>query len=154
MAGGTFHDRIEELIESVGDGHLTGTVEVDQLYAAIQHESLSFKHPRGGRAKYLSGPLLENSYTYVQEWAQSLLTGKLKEAMIKSMEDLSKEVYDRAPREFNDLRLSAHPIVMDGDMKAYDRPPFRARLSDEELRAKGQLRSGRGRDTTNGDRNV
>ena len=33
-------------------------------YALIQHEDLSFNHPRGGQAKYLEQPLKENSTKY------------------------------------------------------------------------------------------
>lgn len=33
-------------------------------YALIQHEELSFNHPRGGQAKYLEQPLKENSARY------------------------------------------------------------------------------------------
>ena len=36
-------------------------------YALIQHEDLSFKHPRGGQAKYLEQPLRRNSGRYRQE---------------------------------------------------------------------------------------
>jgi hypothetical protein len=137
---GTFGARMDELAEMVGDGILRGQVEVDQVYARYQHERLDLRHPEGGRAKYLGGPLLENTYRYIQELADSLLTGQLRGQMVKTMEDLSQKVYDNAPREFNDLRASGHPTVVDDEYKIYDRMPFVHRLTEAELRAKGDLR--------------
>jgi len=34
------------------------------VYAIVQHESLHFKHPRGGKAKFLEDPYKENVETY------------------------------------------------------------------------------------------
>lgn len=138
---GTFHARIDELMALVGDGELVGEVYVDQIYAHYQHEGLTFKHPQGGRAKFLGGPLMENMYSYVQDWADGLLRGQIRARMIKSMEDLSQKVYDNAPVEFNDLRASGHPVVHDDYQTIYDRAPFVHRLTEQELKAKGHLRA-------------
>ena len=36
---------------------ITATVSFNTPYAAVQHEDTSFRHPRGGKAKYLEDPL-------------------------------------------------------------------------------------------------
>lgn len=36
---------------------ITATISFNTPYAAIQHEDTSFRHPRGGKAKYLEDPL-------------------------------------------------------------------------------------------------
>lgn len=146
-----FADRIRELEEIVGHGDLQGKVRVDQVYAAVQHEGywktgplagvVIRNHPRGGQAKYLQEPLFDQASEYMQRLAgRAFELGGLVSAMRENMEDLSGEVYDRAPREFDDLRDSAHPTVTDGDVLVYDRPPRRARLSDAALREKGRRR--------------
>lgn len=142
-----FADRIRELEEAVGDGDLQGKVNVDQVYAAVQHEGywktgplagvVIRNHPRGGGSKFLAEPLFENAADYMRRLAgRALEPAGLVSAMRENVEDLSGEVYDRAPREFDDLRDSGHPTVMDGDRLAYDRPPRRPRLSEGALREK------------------
>lgn len=138
---GTFGERITELIESVGEETLTGSVVVDQVYAQVQHERMDFKHPKGGQAKYLSGPLLEKHQKYIGDLADNVLHGSLVGAMTDAVEDLSQEVFDKAPRDFWDLRESAHPRVLNGDMPVYDRAPVVHRLSPGELKVKARLKS-------------
>lgn len=136
----SFSQRMDKLINETPT-KIKGRVHVNQVYAAIQHESLEFNHPRGGRAKYLGGPLIENHNKYYQDIADSLLAGKTTEAMIRNMEHLSTEgVYENAPIEFADLKASGHPSVEVNDDLVYDRPPMVHRLSEEELRAKSELR--------------
>jgi hypothetical protein len=138
----TFDQRMSDLAERVGDGALTGTVEVDQVYARYQHEGLDLKHPGGGRAKYLEQPLYDRHRDYLQRLADDVLgAGFLTDAMVDNMESLSLEVYDNAPWEFHDLRASGHPKVTSGGMVLYDRPPNVHRLTGPELRAKSHLRS-------------
>jgi hypothetical protein len=122
---GDFGARMDELIESVGDGELTASVVVDQVYAKYQHERMDLRHPQGGQAKYLS-----------------VLHGSLQNAMEFVAEDLAaKQVFDKAPREFQDLRQSGHPRVLNGEMIVYDRPPIVHRLTAEELKAKDKARA-------------
>jgi hypothetical protein len=136
-----FGARIDELIESVGEETLTGSVVVDQVYAKYQHERMDLKHPQGGQAKYLGGPVLSNAAKYVQKLADNVLHGSLENAMKDDMEDLAQEVFDKAPREFWDLRESAHPSVMNGEESTYDRPPTVPRLTEEQLKVKDKLRN-------------
>ena len=111
------------------------------MRSTYQHEGMDLVHPRGGRAKYLGGPLIENHVSYYQHLADSLLDGDLPKAMIRNMENLSTEgVYKNAPWEFADLKASGHPIVETDNQTIYDRPPMVHRLSDEELRMKDHLR--------------
>lgn len=110
-------------------------------YARYQHEGLDLKHPSGGEAKYLEGPLYQRHRDYLQRLADHTLTGDLTRAMVDNVEALSLQVYDLAPREFHDLRASGHPTVTDAGAVAYDRPPNVHRLTDVELRAKAELRA-------------
>lgn len=43
---------------------IIGTVSFNKPYALVQHEDLSFHHPRGGQAKYLEQPLNQNRDRY------------------------------------------------------------------------------------------
>lgn len=139
---GDFGARLDELIESVGDGELTGSVVVDQVYAKYQHERMDLKHPQGGQAKYLSAALLDKHRDYVQQLADNVLHGSLQQAMEVVVEDLAaKQVFDKAPREFQDLRQSGHPRVLNGDMIVYDRAPLVHRLTAQELKAKDKARA-------------
>ena len=42
-----------------------GTVGFTEPYALRQHESMGFKHPKGGEAKYLENPYKENKDKYI-----------------------------------------------------------------------------------------
>jgi hypothetical protein len=130
-----------ELSDDVGHGILRGAVEVDQVYARYQHEGLDLRHPEGGQAKYLEAPLYQHHGTYVQKLADHVLAGDLPDTMARVMEDLSLEVYDKAPLEFGDLKASGHPTVVDNGTMSYDRPPNIHRLTPEELRIKAELRA-------------
>lgn len=140
----TFAERIEELRTRVGsdEGHLEGSVSVNQVYAHYQHEHMEFHHPRGGMAKYLEIPLLENASRYVFEIARGWLDDGGREAMKRSMEDLAEDggVATHAPVEFDDLRRSGHPMVKVGERTIYDREPRQHRLTESELRIKARLR--------------
>jgi hypothetical protein len=139
---GTFGARMDELRARTRSdrGVMTGSVEVDQVYAHAQHEHLEYKHPRGGMARYLAAGLEARYREYLQAVADGVLDDGGRDGMRRSMESLSGEVYDRAPREFMDLRRSGHPQVRQGLDVLYDRPPMQHRLSDAELRAKSRLR--------------
>jgi hypothetical protein len=43
---------------------LDAEVRVNKVYAARQHEELDWKHPKGGRSKYLQAPLMANAARY------------------------------------------------------------------------------------------
>lgn len=45
---------------------LTVVVSANTVYAARQHEETTWKHPRGGKAKYLSDPLKANADRYAR----------------------------------------------------------------------------------------
>lgn len=141
MAGAdSFDARMAELGDRVGEGTVRGSVEVNQAYAQYQHEGLDLRHPRGGQAKYLEEPLYGNHRGYLQDIAHRVLRSGPVQAMADVMEDLSGQVFDHAPVEFMDLRMSGHPTVSRGGAVVYDRPPMQARLTDEQLRAKSRLR--------------
>lgn len=139
---GSFSEGIQHLIDQTPDRIKFG-VEVDQVYAHYQHEHPEFHHPDGGSAFYLRDPLLSKSRRYLEHVAQHCITAKglgLRQAMIDNAEDLSLEVYHRAPWEFGDLRASGHPWVEEDGTRVYDRAPLCKRLSAEELKVKSHLR--------------
>lgn len=139
---GTFTRGIDHLLADLAD-HTTGRVEVDQVYAHYQHEHPEFHHPDGGGAFYLRDPLLGKGRRYLEQIAHNAIGPHglgIRQAMIDAMEDLSLEVYMRAPWEFGDLRASGHPVVEEDGLPVYDRKPNCARLDPEELAIKSHLR--------------
>lgn len=140
MARGDFVRNIDALRRRIGGGHLTGKVEVDQVYAHYQHEHPEFRHPDGGKAFYLRDPLFANARGYMEKCAVHILNGSVNDAMIENMEDLSRAVYEQAPWEFGDLRASGHPTVTRDGATVYDRAPAVHRLSAAELKDKSHLR--------------
>lgn len=137
---GDFGERIQDLIDAVGDGEITASLVVDQRYAAVQHEDGTLNHPRGGQAHYLSEPLTQRHRRYYADIADAVLDGNLVQAMTDAAEDLSDAVEDLAPREFHDLRHSGHPTVTDDGQTVYDRPPKVPRLTEAQLREKARRR--------------
>jgi hypothetical protein len=147
----SFAQGTRELEEMIGRGDLVMKVELDQVYAASQHEGMWKSgplaghvikhHPRGGQSHFLSEPLFANAQEYMRLLAaQMLQQDGLIRAAREVVEGLSREVFDKAPREFEDLRNSAHPTVTDNGQLVYDRPPVRGRLSRSALKEKGRRR--------------
>ena len=138
-----FSDNIERLLADTPE-RVTGHVVVDQVYAHYQHEHPELHHPDGGGPFYLTEPLFLKADRYLAHIASKAVASHgvngIVEAMTENMEDLSKEVYDRAPWEFGDLRASGHPIVEKDGEVVYDRAPMVHRLSKEELAIKSHLR--------------
>lgn len=141
--GGSFFDGCDKVRELIGEGSLIGAVEVNQHYALEQHEHLGYEHPRGGKAKYLSDPLLQNTPEYVAKIVASLWTGQSEKVMAECMEDLSSRLDPEAPidEDPNPIRLrrSGHPTVTSNGEVVYDRPPIDPRepmmAPDDLLRA-------------------
>lgn len=46
---------------------VSAEVGYDLPYAMRQHEELSYNHPKGGQAKYLEQPFLENEQKYIDK---------------------------------------------------------------------------------------
>ena len=139
---GDFIERIDALLADTPH-RVSGHVEVNQVYAHYQHEHPEFHHPDGGEAFYLKTPLFAKAEEYLRRVGKKAIDQRgvhVVEAMIENMEDLSLEVYNRAPWEFADLRASGHPIVEADGKVVYDRAPMVHRLSEEELRIKAHLR--------------
>jgi hypothetical protein len=142
MMQSTYKERLRVLREITGcrEGAVAGQVTVDQVYAHYQHERLDLHHPRGGEAKFLERPLMENFRDYLAGYARDVLEHGGQRAMQRAMEHLSDQVEVRAPVEFADLRRSGHPEVFIGGRRVYNREPKVGRLSEEELRRKARLR--------------
>jgi len=140
--GGTFGTRIQHLRDQVGSGHVVGTVEVDQVYAAWQHWHPEFDHPDGGGPYYLQKPLFSSLGEFMRRLADRAVTqdgSDVGGAMIDNMESLSQSVYTQAPWEFGDLRASGHPKVTHHGMTIYDRAPLAPRQTPSELAEKKRL---------------
>lgn len=140
---GTFFERTDFLMDEVGRNDLVGKIEVDQVYAHYQHEGYDFFHPDGGQAGYVVIPFFSRNVKHMEHLAESAITrdgSSIEDAMADNMEDMSEQVYLMAPWEFADLRASGHPTVISDGEKVYDRPPNVGRLSEDELKAKSELR--------------
>lgn len=143
VAGSTFFDRIDELDIAVGHGLLTLAVEINQIYAHYQEVGDDFEHPRGGEARALRNSLFVKIDQFMEIYARSFITetgSDVIQAAKDIAENISFEYYDRAPREFDDLRDSGHPTVTDDGVVIYDRAPRVGRLTAEQLREKSKLR--------------
>jgi hypothetical protein len=139
---GTFTRGIDHLLSQV-PRHTKMGVTVDQVYAHYQHEHPEFHHPDGGGAFYLRDPVFGKARKYLGDVAHGVIGPKgitIRAAMVAAAEDLSMEVYLRAPWEFGDLRASGHPWVEEDGIRVYDRKPNCERLAPEELAIKSHLR--------------
>ena len=75
LRGSGFGEVKEESNETIGTVTFNaGADEYGMSYALIQHEDMSFHHPKGGQAKYLEQPLNENRERY-----KSFIKDKIKE---------------------------------------------------------------------------
>lgn len=139
---GDFVQKIDELLERVGEGKLSGTVQVDQVYAKYQLLREDLNHSVGN-AHYLSRPLNEKHPEYFQRMADRLLDpGGIVSGMISACESLAGSAATQTPVEAFNLARSGSVTVRDQGAIAYHRPAQQGRLSEEELRA---LRRGRRR---------
>lgn len=130
-----FAEGVKELDELVGRGKLTGKLVVDQIYAKYQHERLDLRHPRGGSARFLAGPLFTNHRSYLERLAKAALTGELERAMLDCVESLNGSMSAAAPINHNNLRRSGSPrVTSEGQLVAY-REPQQRRLTEQELKA-------------------
>jgi len=56
---------------SVDEASLQANVTFDTVYAARQHEELTWKHDAGRQAKYLEGPSVSEASTFAQLMAKA-----------------------------------------------------------------------------------
>lgn len=136
--------RLRFLNDHVGHGKLKAKIKVDQVYAADQHESLHYKHPRGGRAKYLEGPLFENHRDYFNDLADAVLdpTGPSMTArMLRVGREVRNDTSENTPVEFGDLARSGDVSVYEGSSLVMYDPPSQERLTDAEHLAKDYMRA-------------
>lgn len=136
-------DGIQDLINRTTGPRIKSTVTVNQPYAQDQHETLYYKHPRGGKAKFLEEPLFANHPKWIQEFANGLLRPKAdaEDGWAKVGRRLKSEVPKNAPVEFGDLRQSAGLEVRSGSSVVVNEPPAQPRLTESELDAKDYMRA-------------
>lgn len=132
-----FTERIDQLIEAVGVGDLTGSVEMNQVYAHYQHAGINrftggpLVYHRGGEAHFLKNALEDHYAEYMRSLARAVLTSKgsrLKEAMVKVGETIADYAEADAPYETGALKGSTHVRVTSNGEIVYDRPPQVGRL--------------------------
>lgn len=72
-AKGRKEDKNIDIVGNASDEEIMqGTVGFSEPYAASQHEHLEYKHPKGGKAKYLEDPFKENSQKYIDRIANRI----------------------------------------------------------------------------------
>lgn len=134
-----FTESMDALIEQA-EGRRTASVTVDQVYAHYQESRPELHHPDGGQAFYLRDSVYLGNHmatlarSLIDEYGLGIDTG-----MREVAENIARGVYQRAPREFNDLRRSSHVRVTRGDSVTYERLPEVGRLSEGDLRLKHRL---------------
>ena len=141
---GTVSKNLRRLNDHIGHGKLKATVKIDQVYAADQHESLHYRHPRGGRAKYLEGPLFENHRDYYGDLADAVLDingPDLTDHMLLVGRQLIIDSAENTPVEFGDLAQSGELSIYEGSALVMYDPPAQERLSEGEHLAKDYMRS-------------
>lgn len=148
---GDFFDKIQELQDQVGEGHVVGSLEMDQVYAQSQELGIWMtgpnagkvihNHPGGGGTHYLSGALLGGVNGYMESVAETVLDGGPAKGMEAATEKLGESASANAPIEFGDLRESTHPTVVDDGATVYDRAPLVPRLDEAALAAKAKGRA-------------
>lgn len=133
---------IQELIDRTGGAKLTATVEVNQPYAQDQHETMWYRHPRGGKPKFLEEPLYADHRKWIEQYAKTMLNSRRGsiEGWAKVGRSLAAAVAKNAPIEFGDLRNSAGLVVKEGATPVVVEPPRQPRLSEAELDAKDYMR--------------
>lgn len=141
---GTFGARMDTLNRIVGTGKLEGTVTIDQVYAQNQHETKSFRHPRGGQAKYLEDALKVEGPKILKALAsRALAPDGLVGAMTAGQIRLRNRAARLTPRLYGNLKKSGAVTVRDKGMVVMKIPAEVKRLTDAQLRA--QERRGRRR---------
>lgn len=137
---GTFHARITELIETVGESKLHGYLKIDQPYVKAQHYNKNLKHPTGGKPGFLTDPLFQGYKRWYQDMANDLYKPNgLQRAMVKSVKTWRKNQVAQTPKFFGDLAQSGEARVKDHGRIVYRTPVFRRRLTRAELRAKTRI---------------
>ena len=54
---------------------IKGVVSFSEAYAVTQHEMINYKHPKGGKAKYLEDPFKANMNRYIQRYKDGIKKG-------------------------------------------------------------------------------
>jgi hypothetical protein len=125
-----------------GGGTVVGKVEYNQVYAHRQHYEISWRHPRGGQAMYLTEALFGMSGAYIADIADVAITEAGVEVdlgMIQAVESLAMDSAQRAPLMWGNLRMSASTSVTHNGAVIWARQSLVPRLTDDELDALHEL---------------
>ncbi len=129
-----FFQRTKLLADMVGDGNLTGVFAADKVYAANMHEKgwrnfLGYLGPkeieryhRGGGPKFVENAIKEGWPELMEDLADGVLDGTIRERMENAMKYLDSELQRRAPIESGDLRNSGTYTVYDSGTPVAHKP--------------------------------
>ena len=134
---------LRQLQAHVGTGKVQIRVRIDQPYAQDQHETMWYRHPRGGRAKYLEGPLFENHRDYLGDVAAQVLRVRgmsVNDRMVRVGRKLVGDAAVNTPVEFGDLKASGALKVLQGNAIFHEDPPLQRRLTQAQLDMKDIIR--------------
>jgi hypothetical protein len=126
----TYQEKLRQLEKQVGDGVLRGELVVNQAYAAKQHVTQHYHHPRGGGPNFVSGPLMRSHRGWYRQLARNVLHGDLSREMKDIVDEWARQAAQAAPIEDGPLRGSMSPRVYDDGKQTYHRPPAVPRLPD------------------------
>lgn len=122
---GTFGARARELEEMVGDNDLTGHFVVNGGERTVPlHEGFwqnymgtegykKIRNYRDGGPRFVEDPLKERHPMHLQNLADGVLDGTVRERMAENMEDMDDQLSVRAPIEYGALRQSGNRTVVD-----------------------------------------
>lgn len=125
---GSFPARMAQLESDVGDGDMVMGGIVGQPYAAKQHNTAYYRHPRGGITRFLEIPFMSQHEDMLQTLADSVITERgshIRPAAIQVARQFDEIVRTYAPVEFTTLRNSTSVYVEDAG-----RPIFAANQRD------------------------
>lgn len=107
------------------------TISFNTPYAAVQHERTDFHHPRGGKAKYLEGPLKEMA-PEMAPFVAARIRAALEEEQPRTMAEF-RAVYEHAAEDAIDAFAEIVLGVAQGE----------APIEEGTLRASGEVETER-----------
>lgn len=147
MSEEDFGERIDFLLEQVGEGDLELSVEFDQVYAAPQERGFwetgpnagvrIRNHPRGGGSHFLRDAMVNGVDQHMEHLAAVAIMpngSDLRGGAVDVAGNVRVDAEGNAPVEFVNLARSGHEIVTDNGVVVHDRPADVPRLSREQLK--------------------
>jgi hypothetical protein len=138
-SAGTFEQRMQELKQLVGPGKISGITTFDQRYARIQHNNVTYQHPRGGKAFYLRDATTRHQRETLGRIAQEVFRGNTQALMISYVNQVERTASGDAPIELGNLRNSGSVGVKVNSGWIYRKAAKKARMTRAELNSRVRL---------------